>query len=194
MKFSDEILHILRDLLNEVQGLGLKEPTAMTLATAAPSGRPSARVVLVKQINADGCVFYSNQQSRKGQELSANPRASLCGFWDALGKQVRIEGRVELVTEGEADAYWKTRARESQLGGLVSQQSHPMESREHLITQIAEAAKAYEGKEIARPNTWVGFRLHPEQIEFWTADPHRINTRIQYTAQQDRWVREVLYP
>ena len=125
---------------------GIKEPTAMTLATADKSGQPSARMVLLKGVDARGFVFYTNFESRKGADLKQNPHAALCLYWDAIGKQIRIEGKVEQVSDAEADAYFATRPRESQIGAWASKQSHPLARRGELVKAVAELTEKFEGK------------------------------------------------
>src|SRR5215510_9161442 len=146
----------------------IEQPDAMTLATADARGRPSARMVLLKHADAAGFVFYTNGKSRKGLELSANPRAALVFHWDGLGRQVRIEGPVRRVSKAEADAYWVTRPRASQLAALASEQSASLRTRAQLMAKYRALARRYRGAAVPRPAHWTGYRVAPRTIEFWT--------------------------
>jgi pyridoxamine 5'-phosphate oxidase len=177
----------------------LAEPhdaTAMTLATADARGRPSARVVLLKGADARGFTFYTNYGSRKAKELGENPFAALCVHWPASLVQVRAEGRVERLSEGESDAYFATRPRESQLGAWASQQSAPLASREELEARVREIAARYPDV-VPRPPFWGGFRLVPERVEFWHAGAGRLHDRFVYTraaTSSDGWTMQRLNP
>ena len=168
---------------------------AMTLATATPDGRPSARMVLLKGHDRRGFVFYTNSQSRKGDELAANPRAALLFHWKSLRRQVRIEGAVSPVSDAEADAYFASRSRDSQLGAWASDQSRPLANRD-LFEARFEATKAdHEGRDVPRPPHWWGYRLVPERIEYWTDRPHRLHERRLFTLGPDGgWTEGLLYP
>lgn len=172
----------------------LPQPEAMALATADRRGRPSVRVVLLKHADAAGFVFYTNARSRKGQELAENPWASLVFHWHPLGRQVRIEGRVEPVTAAEADAYWVTRPRESQIGGAASDQSRPIASRAALLRRWRELARRYRDGPVPRPPHWTGFRVVPTRIEFWTLRPFRMHDRELFTRTRGRWRVRRLQP
>jgi pyridoxamine 5'-phosphate oxidase len=172
----------------------IPQPEAMGLATADRRGRPSLRVVLLKHVDADGFVFYSNARSRKGRELAANPWASLVFHWQPLGRQVRIEGRVEQVSAAEADAYWSTRPHESQLGGAASDQSAPVASRAALLRRWRELARRYRGTAVPRPPHWTGFRVVPTAIEFWTLRPYRMHDRELFTRSRGGWRQTRLQP
>ena len=171
------------------------DPTAMTLATADPDGRPSARMVLLKGHDKRGFVFYTNSQSRKGDELAANPRAALLFHWKSLRRQVRIEGAVLPVSDAEADAYFASRSRDSQLGAWASDQSRPLANRA-LFEARFDATKAdHEGRDVPRPPHWRGYRLVPERIEYWTDRPHRLHERRLFTLGPDGgWTEGLLYP
>lgn len=176
------------------RGAQLPQPEAMALATVDRRGRPSVRVVLLKQADAAGFVFYTNARSRKGRELAANPWASLVLHWQPLGRQVRIEGRVEMVPAEEADAYWSTRPRESQIGGAASDQSAPIASRAALLRRWRQLTRRYRGAPVPRPPHWTGFRVVPTAIEFWTLRPHRMHDRELFTRTRRGWRRTRLQP
>lgn len=191
-----EALARFDELLAAARETDIPEPTAMTLATADPDGRPSARTVLLKQADANGFVFYTNRESRKGEELVANPRAALLFFWQPLVRQVKIEGPVSEVDSAEADAYWASRPRESQLGAWASEQSRPLASREEFEARI-EALRARYGEHdpIPRPAYWTGFRVRPDRIEFWRGHRFRQHDRDCYWQDTDgAWQWTLLNP
>ena len=170
------------------------DPTAMALATADPSGAPSVRMVLLKEADARGFVFYTNTESRKGRELEANPRAALSFNWPKLTRQVRVEGRVERVTDTEADAYFATRARGSQIGAWASDQSRPIEGRLALERRVATFAAKFGIGKIPRPPHWTGFRVVPSVIEFWEQKSFRLHDRVVYRRTEQGWATERLFP
>jgi pyridoxamine 5'-phosphate oxidase len=170
------------------------EPNAMTVVTATPDGRPSARIVLLKGVDDRGFVFYTNKESRKAAELAANPRAALLFLWKSLARQIRIEGTVEDVTDAEADAYFASRARISRLGAWASSQSRPLGSRAELEQRLADYEARYPGEEIPRPPYWSGYRVIPERFEFWQGMDFRLHDRTTYTRAPDGWTMGKLYP
>jgi pyridoxamine 5'-phosphate oxidase len=173
---------------------GVRAPEAAVLATASPDGVPSARVVLVKSFDERGFVLFTNYDSRKATELAANPRAALVFHWDALGRQVRIEGTTDRTSAEESAAYATTRPRGSQLSALASPQSRPIESRQALEERVAELAARYEGRDLPMPESWGGFRLVPDSFEFWQHREDRLHDRLRYARQQGGWVLERLAP
>jgi len=173
----------------------LLEPNAMTLATVTAEGKPSARVVLLKHFNEQGFVFYSNYHSRKGQELGQNPWAALVFWWASLERQVRIEGRVEQVSEQESDAYFYSRPWGSRLGAWASEQSQVVSDRQVLEQRLVELEQQYQDQEIPRPPHWGGYRLVPIAIEFWQGRPNRLHDRLSYHRLEDgNWQIERLSP
>ncbi|MFL6215330.1 MAG: pyridoxamine 5'-phosphate oxidase [Blastocatellia bacterium] len=179
----------------DANAAGLKLPNAMTLATATADGMPSARVVLLKEFDGDGFVFYTNYESQKGRELEQNPRAALCFYWAELDRQVRIAGSVIRTTREESQAYFHTRPVDSQLGAWVSQQSAVIASRDVLEDRMREMVRQYEGGEVPLPPYWGGYRLAPKVIEFWQNRLSRLHDRLRYTRQSDgAWRIERLSP
>jgi pyridoxamine 5'-phosphate oxidase len=168
---------------------------AMTLATVGADGRPAARMVLLKGHDLRGFVFYTNSQSRKGGELAGNPHAALLFHWKSIRRQVRIEGRVEPAGAAEADAYFATRARDSQLGAWASDQSRPLDSRASFEERYEAVKAEFEGREVPRPPHWWGYRLVPDRIEFWSDRPHRLHERRLFVPGPDGgWAEGLLYP
>lgn len=180
--------------LAEAEQTEPNDPNAMTLATATAGGAPSARIVLLKGHDARGFVFYTNYQSRKGEELLANPVAALLFHWKTLRRQVRIEGRVESVATEEADAYFDSRARVSRLGAIASDQSRVLPERAELERRVAEYDAAYPGDTIPRPPHWSGFRVIPARFEFWQDMPFRLHDRTVYEPAEGGWATHKLYP
>lgn len=172
----------------------LPEPTAFSLGTADESGRPSVRILLLKHADEQGFVFYTNFQSRKGRELLATKRAAMCFHWQPLEEQVRIEGSAEPVSDEEADEYFASRARGSQLGAWASLQSSVMPNADDLDARLAEMEKQFSGRPVPRPPHWSGFRVIPDAIEFWKNMPSRLHVRHRYSRRGDGWEVVRLYP
>jgi pyridoxamine 5'-phosphate oxidase len=170
------------------------EPEAMALATSGEDRRPSVRMVLLKAHGPEGFTFYTHEQSAKGEDLAENPQAALLFHWKSLCRQIRIEGSVERVSAAEADAYFASRARDSQLGAWASDQSRPLDSRETFELRFEEAKRRFEGQEVPRPASWGGYRLVPDRIEFWTAREHRLHERRLFSRDGDGWLEGLLYP
>lgn len=180
--------------MTEAEAEEINDPNAMTLATATADGRPSARMVLLKGVDDRGFAFYTNLESRKAGELDANPRAALCFHWKSLRRQVRVEGSIERVSDAEADAYFATRARISQLGAWASQQSRPLIGRFELEARLAKYTAKFHIAEVPRPEHWSGFRVVPVDIEFWEDRPFRLHMRFLFRRTPEGWVRQELYP
>jgi pyridoxamine 5'-phosphate oxidase len=191
---TDDPIERFQKWFREAEQAGVEVPEAMTLATAGADGAPSARMLLLKGADDEGFVFYSGYLSRKAGELEQNPRAALVFYWRPLGKQVRVEGPVERVSEGESAAYFATRPRGSQLAAWASQQTRPLESREELERRYAELDREYAGREVPRPPHWGGFRLRPDAIEFWEHRENRLHDRSRYTRAREGWNAELLSP
>ncbi|RPE80991.1 pyridoxamine 5'-phosphate oxidase [Vulcaniibacterium tengchongense] len=193
----DEALATFDRLFREAVRAGEPDPTAMTVATAGLDARPSARTVLLKAHDARGFVFYTHLDGRKGRELQANPQAALLFHWPRVraGVQVRIEGGVGTVSDAEADAYFASRPRGSQLGAWASRQSETLESREAFERRYAQAEREFDGREVPRPPRWTGFRVRPERIEFWYGAQFRLHERWLYEADAaGEWSKRMLYP
>lgn len=172
----------------------LPEPTAFALGTVDATGQPSVRILLLKDVDERGFVFYTNVESRKGRDLLDSPRAAMCFHWQLLEEQVRVEGRAEPVSDDEADAYFASRARGSQIGAWASIQSRPMQSASDLDARVAEMEKRFAGGPVPRPPHWSGFRVVPERIEFWKNMPSRLHVRNLYVRSGDAWTVQLLYP
>ena len=175
-------------------GADLHEPNAMTLATATPEGRPSARIVLLKGFDERGFVFYTSYEGRKSEEIEANPRCALVFYWGELERQVRVEGGVSRIPEEESDEYFGSRPRGSQLGAWASEQSRPVERRDALEERLRNLEAEYEGREVLRPPFWGGYRIEPEVIEFWQGRENRLHDRLVYRRSGGSWRRERLQP
>jgi pyridoxamine 5'-phosphate oxidase len=172
----------------------LPDPNAMALGTVEEGGQPSVRIVLLKAFDERGFVFYTNYEGRKGRHLLAHPKAALCFYWATIDIQVRIEGTVTKVTDDEADEYFATRARLSQIGAWASRQSEPLESETALEDRVRKYEREFEGRVVPRPRFWSGFRVVPDRIEFWKARPNRLHERHLYTRAGNGWKTETIYP
>lgn len=186
---------LFEEWLAEARSSEPNDPVAMALATADAAGRPSVRMVLMKGHDARGFVFYTNRESRKGDELAANPHAALLFHWKSLRRQVRVEGPVQPVADAEADAYFATRSRDSQLGAWASDQSRPLDRREAFEARYGEMDAVYAEGEVPRPPHWSGYRIAPERIEFWTDRAHRLHERRLFVrGEGGGWSEGLLYP
>ncbi len=190
---ADDPVDMFRALYDEA-AQSCVEPDAMVLSTVDANGRPSSRYVLLKAVDRGGFVFYTNLTSRKASALAALPYASLCFYWAAIGKQIRVEGVVDPVTDAEADAYFATRPQDSQIGAWASDQSSTLESRAQLDRRVEEVRARFAGTSVPRPPFWSGFRVVPDAMEFWTRDPARLHERERFERDGDGWVRRLLYP
>ena len=193
---TDPIAHFTALLAEarRVDRAHLPEPTAMTLATVDDAGHPSARIVLLKDVDARGFVFYTNYESRKGRELRAHPWAALCFHWQPMERQVRVEGPVERVSAAEADAYFASRARMSRIGAWASRQSATLESDAELRQRVQEVEARFAGGDVPRPPNWSGFRVAPQRIEFWRGRPYRLHERLLYERDDTGWRVRRLFP
>ena len=190
-----EPLELFAAWIGDAEASGMTDPNAMTLATAGADGRPSARTVLLRGVGDDGFRFFTNRTSLKGRQLAENPRAQLLFFWREIGRQILIHGKVDQLSDAESDAYFASRARESQLGAWASEQGSVIESRDALLAGVAEAEQRFEGEEVQRPPHWGGYIVRPEAIEFWQAGEFRLHDRFVYRQLDDRrWVAERLSP
>jgi len=191
---ADDPLALFDAWYAEAKAAEPNDPEAMALATADAGGRPSVRIVLLKGHGPQGFDFYTNLDSRKGAELAANPRAALLFHWRSLRRQVRIEGTVGPLPDAEADAYFASRARDSQVGAWASDQSRPLDRRETFEQRFEELKMRFAGQDVPRPPRWGGYRLKPEAIEFWSDRPHRLHERRLFTRTADGWDEGLLYP
>ncbi|MDX6532488.1 MAG: pyridoxamine 5-phosphate oxidase [Gaiellales bacterium] len=186
---------VFREWHQAAQSARIGEPEAMSLATADGSGRPSSRMVLLRGLDDRGFRFFTNRTSRKGRDLTEHPRAALLFHWQPLGRQVRIEGPVSVLSDEESDAYFETRERMSQLAAWASDQSRPIASREELLERLAAAERQFEGRPVERPSHWGGYVVAPESIEFWEHGDHRLHHRRRFSRNSDGgWTSELLAP
>lgn len=192
----DEPIALFLEWLESARAAEPNDPNAMALATVDADGYPDVRMVLLKDVDARGFTFFSNQESAKGGQLWANPSAALLFHWKSLRRQVRVRGPVEPVSAAEADAYFASRARESRIGAWVSDQSRPLADRATLEARVAEQTARFDGQEVPRPDRWTGWRVKPVQIEFWRDRPFRLHDRLRFdrTAQDHSWSRSRLWP
>ncbi len=191
---NDEILSLFKEWLNEAEEKEISNPNAMTLATVSSGGLPSARIVLLKEYDERGFVFYTNFTSRKGNDLRENPNASLCFHWKSTDRQIRIEGSVEVVSDEQADAYFFSRPRSSRIGAWASKQSQAMKGRFEFEGRIAKYTAKFGVGDIPRPEFWSGFRLIPKRIEFWNEYAFRLHDRNVYVSDGTDWRLDKLYP
>lgn len=194
MQIEENPIKRFVELFEQMQKMDVPEPAAVTLATATSDGKPSVRVVLLKSSDESGFVFYTNLDSRKAKELRANPFAALCFYWEPIHYQVRVEGPVKLVSEDEADSYFATRPRGSQIGAWASKQSAVLPKKRTLMFRFLKYQEQFLGKEVPRPSFWSGFRLIPQRIEFWQRQENRLHVRQLYNKENDSWVISSLYP
>lgn len=194
---SEDPIRLFSDWLDAASKKELNDPTAMSLATVDAAGMPNVRMVLLKQVDENGFVFYTNLESDKGEELIANPKAALCFHWKTLRRSVRVQGLVERVSDDEADAYFESRPKDSQIGAWASRQSRPLEGRFELETEVAKFATKYALTKVPRPPQWSGFRVHPVQIEFWRDRWFRLHDRLRFERGTDAkgdWKSQRLFP
>ena len=191
---ADDPIALFQTWFQEAIDSGIEEPSAMTVATVDTDGSPDARMLLLKGVDERGFVFYTNLGSAKAHALMHDPRVALCFYWAEIGKQVRVRGRANIVSDEEADAYFATRPRLSQISAWASKQSQPMRSYFELETEVAKSALRFGLKEIPRPPFWSGFRVVPGRIEFWVQKSFRRHQRILYERSLDGWQKRWLYP
>lgn len=194
MLLSDEIISEFNRFYKRARECGEQEPTAMVLATSDGQGFVTSRTVLLKALDENGFVFFTNTHSVKGRQLAQCPRAAATFLWKASGCQVQLVGTVQRVSDEAVDAYFSTRDRGSQIGAWASEQSAPLDSRETLLQRVRELEQKYAGQEVPRPPYWVGYVLSPERVEFWWQREFRLHDRFRYTLEQGRWVTQRLYP
>lgn len=194
MSFPKEIIERFEQAMQAAQDAGEREPTAMSLATASATGKVSVRTMLLKDFDNTGFVFYTNTHSNKGRQLGEHPQAALCFVWKSIFRQVLVEGVVEPVTGAEADVYFASRPRGSQVGAWASLQSEILDRRATLEQRVAEFEEKFAGADVPRPPHWSGYRVLPEMIEFWYGMESRLHDRFRFTRLDGEWVRQRLYP
>jgi pyridoxamine 5'-phosphate oxidase len=190
----DEPVPLFIEWLEAAKASEPNDANAMTLATVDDQGTPDARMVLLKDVDGRGFTFYSNQESAKGEQLWAHPSAALLFHWKSLRRQVRVRGLIERVSDAEADAYFASRARESRIGAWASDQSRPLDSRAALEARVAEQTAGFEGQDVSRPDRWTGWRVIPQQIEFWRDRPFRLHDRLRFDRDGEAWRPTRLWP
>ena len=191
---ASDPFHLFDEWFAEARASELNDAEAMALATADAAGQPAVRMVLLKGHGPEGFVFYTNEESAKGEQLAENPRAALLFHWKSLRRQVRIQGAVERVSSADADTYFASRARDSQLGAWASEQSRALDSRQTFEDRFDEAKRRFEGQDVPRPPYWGGYRVIPDRIEFWTDRAHRLHERRQFVRDGAAWREGLLYP
>ncbi len=191
---SNDPIDRFKELLSEAEKLGIDLHNAFALATGGKELDVTVRMVLLKDVDERGLVYYTNLQSRKARQLTDNPKASACFWWNQMKRQVRVEGRIELVSDREADEYFASRPRGSQIGAWASPQSREIGSRQELLDRVAAITEKFKGRPVPRPTYWSGYRLVPERIEFWREQPDRLHEREVYTRQGADWKYTLLAP
>lgn len=194
MSLLAEAIARIKELLDEAKASDLREPTAMSVATVDELGRPAVRTVLLKHLDESGLVFFTNKKSRKGRHLRAVPYAAVCIYFQQAHQQVQVDGKIVMVSDEEADGYWQTRPRASQIGAWASRQSEVMDARQQLYDRVNQYEKEFAGTDVPRPDHWGGYRVVPERIEFWSGHPDRLNQREQYSLGNGEWSKIQLYP
>ncbi len=194
LPLTEPIIRRFNQALHAARVAGEVEPTAMVLATSDGAGQISTRTVLLKALDSEGFVFFTNLESFKGRQLLSSPRAAATFFWKSTYCQVQLQGDIAQVSNEEADAYFSTRDRGSQLGAWASLQSRPLQSRELLLQRVAEFEQKFAGLDVPRPDYWSGFRLMPDVVEFWHGAEFRLHDRFRYTQQGGEWLEQRLYP
>lgn len=189
-----EAVNAFREKYARTAKLGMREPSAMSLATVDANGQPSIRTVLLRGIDERGFVFFTNSQSRKGEQMTGNPQVAITFYWDAWAEQVHVEGRAAVIPDSESDKYWKTRARLSQIGAWASAQSRPLAGRDEFMSSVAEIEKRFEGQDVPRPPHWFGYLVVPHRIELWSGREGRLHERFVYEADSETWTKQMLYP
>lgn len=191
---ADDPFALFARWMKQAEEAEINDPDAVAIATATPDGRPSVRIVLLRRYGPDGFGFFTNLESRKGQEIAANPWGALCIHWKSLRKQVRAEGRLEQLSEADADEYFASRARDSRIGSWASDQSRPLDNRETFEKRVAEMQARFANADVPRPPHWSGFRLIPDAIEFWADRQFRLHERRLFTRTDEGWSEGLLYP
>ena len=189
-----EAVNTFREKFARLNELGMREPSAVTVATVGEDGMPSARIVLLRGHDERGFVFFTNSLSRKGTQLREHGRAALAFYWDKWAEQCHVEGTVEKLADDESDAYWMKRPRGSQIGAWASLQSQPLSSREELLARYDEFEEKFDGQDVPRPDHWYGFRVVPRRIEFWCGRDARLHERFVYEQSGEDWTKQMLYP
>ena len=194
MSLLTEAIARIKELLDEAKASDLREPTAMSVATVDEAGKPAVRTVLLKHLDESGLVFFTNRKSRKGRHLQAVPYAAVCIYFQQAHQQIQVDGKVVTVSDEQADGYWQTRPRASQIGAWASRQSEVLDTRQQLYDRVNRCEKEFAGTDVPRPDHWGGYRVIPERIEFWSGHPDRLNQREQYSLDNGEWSKTQLYP